>query len=45
LVSHTKGRAQIAVFENRVLSRTFGPTGEEVAGDWRRMHKEKLHNL
>jgi hypothetical protein len=32
------------MFENRVLRRTFGPKGEEVAGEWRRLHNEKLHN-
>jgi hypothetical protein len=25
--------------------RTFGPKGEEVAGGWRRLHNEELHNL
>jgi hypothetical protein len=33
------------VFENRVLRRIFGPKREEVAGDWRRLHNEALHNL
>jgi hypothetical protein len=33
------------VFENRVLRRVFGPKGEEVAGGWRRLHNEELHNL
>jgi hypothetical protein len=33
------------VFENRVLRRTFGPKMEEVAGGWRRLHNEELHNL
>jgi hypothetical protein len=32
-------------FENRVLRRIFGPLREEVAGDWRTMHNEELHNL
>jgi hypothetical protein len=31
--------------ENRVLRRIFGPKREEVAGDWRRLHKEELHSL
>jgi hypothetical protein len=31
--------------ENRVLRRTFGPKKEEVAGGWRRLHNEELHNL
>jgi hypothetical protein len=33
------------VFENRVLRRIFGSKSEEVAGDWRRLHNEELHNL
>jgi hypothetical protein len=33
------------VSENRVLRRIFGPTREEVAGGWRRLHNEKLHNF
>jgi hypothetical protein len=33
------------VFENRVLRRILGPKREEVAGDWRRLHNEELHNL
>jgi hypothetical protein len=32
-------------FENRVLRRIFGPKREEVAGDWRNLHNEELHNL
>jgi hypothetical protein len=31
--------------ENRVLRRIFGSKREEVAGDWRRLHNEELHNL
>jgi hypothetical protein len=30
--------------ENRVL-RIFGAKSEEVAGGWRRLHNEELHNL
>jgi hypothetical protein len=33
------------VFENRELRRIFGPKRYEVAGGWRRLHNEKLHNL
>jgi hypothetical protein len=33
------------VSENRVLRRKFGSKREEVAGDWRRLHNEELHNL
>jgi hypothetical protein len=31
--------------ENRLLRRIFGPKREEVAGGWRRLHNEELHNL
>jgi hypothetical protein len=33
------------VFENRVLRRIFGPGGDEVTGDWRKLHNEELHNF
>jgi hypothetical protein len=33
------------MFENRVPRRIFGPKKEEVAGGWRRLHNEELHNL
>jgi hypothetical protein len=33
------------VFENRVLRRIFGPTRDEVTGEWRKLHNEELHNL
>jgi hypothetical protein len=33
------------VLGNRVPRRIFGPTTEEVAGGWRRLHDEDLHNL
>jgi len=36
---------RLMVFENRLLRRIFGPKMEEVAGGWRRMHNEELHNL
>jgi hypothetical protein len=28
-----------------MLGRIFGPKREEVAGGWRRLHNEELHNL
>jgi hypothetical protein len=28
-----------------VLRGIFGPKGKEVAGGWRRLHNEELHNL
>jgi hypothetical protein len=33
------------VFENRALRRIPGPKEAKVAGGWRRMHDEELHNL
>jgi hypothetical protein len=33
------------VFESRVLSRIFGPKGDEATEEWRKLHNKKLHNL
>jgi hypothetical protein len=33
------------VFDNRVLGRIFGPTRDEVTGEWRKLHSGELHNL
>jgi hypothetical protein len=33
------------VFENRVPRKIFGPKGDEVTGEWRKLHNEELHNL
>jgi hypothetical protein len=33
------------VFENRVLRRIFGPKGDEVTGEWRKLHNEELRYL
>jgi hypothetical protein len=33
------------VFENRVLRRIFGPKRDEVMGEWRKLHNEKLRDL
>jgi hypothetical protein len=30
------------VCENRVLRRIFGTKGDEVTGEWRRLHNEEL---
>jgi hypothetical protein len=32
-------------FENRVLRRIFGPERDEVKGEWRKLHNEKLNDL
>jgi hypothetical protein len=36
---------RLRVNENRVPRRIFGSKREEVMGDWRRLHNEKLHNM
>jgi hypothetical protein len=36
---------RLRVLENRVLKRIFGPMRDEVAGDWRKVQNEELHNL
>ena len=33
------------MFENRVLRRIFGPKRDEVTGEWRKPHHEKLNDL
>jgi hypothetical protein len=33
------------VYRIYVLRRIFGPKSNEVTGDWRKLHKEELHNL
>jgi hypothetical protein len=33
----------LAVFENRVLRKIFGPKREEVLGGWSRLLNEKIH--
>jgi hypothetical protein len=36
---------RLRVFENRVLSRIFGPKRDEEIGEWRKLHNEKLNDL
>ena len=36
---------KLRLFENMVLRRIFGPRGDEVTGEWRRIHNEKLNDL
>jgi len=33
------------VLENRVLRRIFGPRRDEVTGEWRKLHNEKINDL
>ena len=32
------------MFESRVLRRVFGPKRDEVTGEWRKLHNEKLRD-
>jgi hypothetical protein len=36
---------RLRVFENRVLRRIFGPRSNEVTGEWRKPHNEKINDL
>jgi hypothetical protein len=36
---------RLTVFADRVLRKTCGPKGEEVKGEWRRLHNEELYDL
>jgi hypothetical protein len=35
----------LRVFDNRVLRRIFGPKRDEVIAEWRKLHKEELHDF
>jgi hypothetical protein len=37
--------SRLRVFENRVLRRIFGHKRDEVTGEWRKLHNEKLNAL
>jgi hypothetical protein len=36
---------RLRMFENRVLRKVFGPKRDEVTGELRRLHNEKLYYL
>ena len=36
---------RLRVFENRVLRGVLGPKRDEVTGEWRKLHTEKLNDL
>jgi len=44
-LGNTKARTWIGGIKQDTLLRIFGPNREEVAGGWRRLHHEVLHNL
>jgi hypothetical protein len=35
----------LKVFENMVLRRTFWPEGDEVTGEWSKLHNEELNDM
>jgi len=35
----------LRVFENKVLGRIFGPKGDEVTEEWRKLHNDELTDL
>jgi hypothetical protein len=35
----------VRVFENGVLRKVCGAKGEDITGDWTRLHSEELHDL
>jgi len=37
-----KEQRRLKAFENRVLRRIFGPNGDEVTGEWRRLNNEEF---
>jgi hypothetical protein len=41
----SRGECALRVFENRVPRRIFGPKGDEVTGEWRRLHNKELYAL
>jgi len=45
LVAYIAGGTQTEVFQNSVLRIIFGPKMEEVTGEWRKLHNEKLNDL
>jgi len=40
-----RGERRLRVFENKVLMGVFGSKGDEVIGEWRKLHKEDLSDL
>jgi hypothetical protein len=45
-LGHTlREERRLRVFENRLLRRIFGSKRDEVTGEWRKSHNEKLNDL
>jgi hypothetical protein len=47
MVPYSKHESLTCIFEkdHRVLRTIFGPTRDEVTGEWRKLHNEELHDL
>jgi hypothetical protein len=45
LLSDSRKKHTLRVFENKVLRRIFGSKRDEVTGTWRKLHNEDLHSL
>jgi hypothetical protein len=39
------GEHRRRLFENRLLTRIFGPKENEIIGSWRKLHNEEFYNL
>ena len=40
-----KEERRLRVFENRVMTRIFGPKRDEVTVEWRKLHNEELNDM
>jgi hypothetical protein len=38
-------KSRLRVFENRVLTRIFGPKRDKVAREWRKLRNEELNDM
>ena len=43
--SHCGRNVGLRVCENRVLRKIYGPQGDKVTGEWRKLHNEELSDL
>jgi hypothetical protein len=42
---HYRKKHRLKVLEDRMLRKIFEQKRDEIIGSWRKLHKEKLHNL
>lgn len=40
-----RGKRRLRMTKSTAMRKIFGPTEEEVKGEWRKLHNEKLHDL